>query len=104
MVVFVAGVLIAAMAALGSAGRLPRNHLVGIRIPSTMRTDAAWAAGHRAATVPVTLLGVSMLGVGLWDMSSLDGPPRGHGLLLLFVLGCGAWSVIAAHRAASRAG
>jgi hypothetical protein len=30
-------------------GRLARNQWAGIRTPSTMRSDQAWAAGHRAA-------------------------------------------------------
>lgn len=30
-------------------GRLRRNQFVGIRTPSTMRSDRAWVAGHRAA-------------------------------------------------------
>ena len=33
-----------------ASGKLARNHYVGIRTPSTMRSDAAWVAGHRAAT------------------------------------------------------
>jgi uncharacterized membrane protein len=45
-------------------GRLRRNQFVGIRTPSTMRSDLAWAAGHRAALrlTPVHLLtGVAVL-------------------------------------------
>lgn len=32
-----------------ATGRLQRNQTAGIRIPSTMRSDEAWQAGHRAA-------------------------------------------------------
>ncbi len=34
----------------GSQDRLPRNHIVGIRLPATTRSDRAWSAAHRAAT------------------------------------------------------
>jgi uncharacterized membrane protein len=33
-----------------AAGELPRNGLVGIRTRKTQRDDAAWQAGHAAAT------------------------------------------------------
>jgi hypothetical protein len=44
-------------------GRLKRNQWVGIRLPSTMRSDRAWVAGHQAALrlMPLHLL----IGVGL---------------------------------------
>jgi hypothetical protein len=45
-------------------GRLRRNQFVGIRTPSTMRSDQAWMAGHRAALrlTPVHLVtGASLL-------------------------------------------
>lgn len=42
-------VLMATVTARAAAGRLPRNQWVGIRTPATMRGEAAWIAGHRAA-------------------------------------------------------
>jgi uncharacterized membrane protein len=38
-----------AIGVLGVRRRLPRNGFVGIRLPSTMRSDRAWRAAHHAA-------------------------------------------------------
>lgn len=55
--------LIVAIDWAAASGRLRRNQWVGIRIPSTMRSDLGWVAGHRAALrlMPLHLL----TGVGL---------------------------------------
>jgi uncharacterized membrane protein len=37
------------LASRAAKGRLRRNQWAGIRTPSTMESDQAWAAGHRAA-------------------------------------------------------
>ncbi|WP_169252831.1 SdpI family protein [Brevibacterium sp. 'Marine'] len=42
--------------------RLPRNRAIGIRTAKTMRSDAAWRAGHRA-TVP-WLITISIIAGG----------------------------------------
>ena len=44
----VAGGAITAIGIAGMRGRLPRQHWAGIRLPSTMRSDEAWNAAHRA--------------------------------------------------------
>ncbi|MHB1139339.1 MAG: SdpI family protein [Microthrixaceae bacterium] len=38
---------------LGSQRRLPPNGVVGIRVPVTRRSDAAWYAAHEAAAGPL---------------------------------------------------
>ena len=35
-----------------ASGKIRRNGFVGLRIPPTMASDAAWVAGHRAAVAP----------------------------------------------------
>lgn len=56
-------------------GRLRRNQFVGIRTPSTMRSEQAWIAGHRAALrlTPVHLVtGVSLL-IGVFCARTVSG-------------------------------
>ena len=44
----VSGPLVAVLSWRLAAGSIERNHLMGLRLPSTMRSKAAWAAGQRA--------------------------------------------------------
>ena len=52
------GALVVALGGLAATGRLPRNPLAGIRIPSTMRSDEAWRAGHHAAASALVVSGL----------------------------------------------
>ena len=56
-------------------GRLRRNQLVGIRTPSTMRSDHAWIAGHRAALrlTPLHLVTGASLLIGVFSAQTVAG-------------------------------
>ena len=43
--------------------RLPRNSLIGIRLPALMASDEAWEKGHQAAVRP--LLSIAPAGIAL---------------------------------------
>ena len=58
-----------------ATGRLRRNQFVGIRTPSTMRSNQTWVAGHRAALrlTPLHLVtGVSLL-IGVFSAQTFAG-------------------------------
>ena len=61
--------LVPAVTRRAAEGGLNRNRLAGIRIPSTLASDRAWVAGHRAALpgtrrlLPVTLAGAVAVAV-----------------------------------------
>lgn len=65
LVMAVAGVVVVVVAVTARSGRLRRNHVAGIRLPSTMRSDEAWLAAHRAGFWPTALGGVAAVGGGL---------------------------------------
>jgi uncharacterized membrane protein len=64
LVATLGGAVIATVGFLGATERLPRNSLVGIRIPSTMRSDEAWRRAHRAAGPLFVFGGVGIFAVG----------------------------------------
>jgi len=61
----IVGVIVVALGRMAATGRLPRNILAGIRIPSTMRSDEAWIAGHRAAASALTVSGLGPIIVAI---------------------------------------
>jgi hypothetical protein len=100
----VVGVFAVVIARLSAAGRLPRQGLVGIRIPSTMRSDETWVAGHRAAAPAMTVAGAGAVAFGILDL--VINPS--HGALpwvgLVWLLGWFAVATVIANRAARAVG
>lgn len=90
------GALLLWMARATASGKLGRNHLAGIRMPSTMATDEAWLAAHRRAERPTRWAGIVSIITGVVVLAPL--PPwlvaivilAGCLVMLAFVL-YGAW-------------
>ncbi len=88
---------------LGSQGRLPKGHPLGMRLRSTMASEPAWQAGHRAAAGPLGVgagvalaAGLAVLAVGTDDVVGRVVVAAGVAALLVGVVVAGA----AASRAA----
>lgn len=96
------GVLLLFLARAGADGRLRRNMFVGIRIPSTMASDAAWRAGHRAGEAPLRWAGWAALGSSVGALLLADDRVAGPFVLAgcLVVLALVSWSGVLASRAA----
>ena len=59
------GVVLVYVGLLERRGRLPRNRWVGIRTRTTMASDAAWTAAHRATSWSSTASGALLVVTGL---------------------------------------
>ncbi|MBE7517798.1 MAG: SdpI family protein [Thermoflexaceae bacterium] len=65
LVMTLAGVIVVTLGWLGLQGKLPRNHVAGIRTPYTMRSDETWYATHRHGGPILIFAGVAAVSAGL---------------------------------------
>lgn len=61
----VLGLVVAVVGALGAAGKLPGNPVVGLRVPEARKSKENWVLGHKVAGVPWTGAGVALIAAGL---------------------------------------
>ena len=69
-----AGAVVSAVNRRAADGRLGRNAVAGIRLHATMRSDAAWRAGHSAAQGPSDASAAVLAVSGLLAVGARDGP------------------------------
>ncbi len=91
--------LVVLVTQLAASGRIGRNGFVGIRIPPTMASDAAWTAGHKVALMP-SWIGFALVAVTAGVAQFIPGI---NGVLIAILLLFSAWSVVAAWRGARSA-
>ena len=65
IVLTLAGLVLLVIGWMGLRGKLPRNHVAGIRTPFTMRSDENWYATHRNAAPVLIFAGVAVMAIGL---------------------------------------
>jgi len=68
------GLLIAWMAQATASGRLKRNPVAGIRIPSTMASEEAWLAAHARAKRATLISALVSVAAGLIVLLPLPAP------------------------------
>lgn len=89
----------------GAEGRLRRGGMVGIRIPETNASDAAWLAGHRAAAeIAGKVLAIDIGPVVSGMALSLFVPWAGLAVVLLglvAMVGTSMWQTSVARKAAT---
>jgi hypothetical protein len=91
--------LLAVVTQLAGSGKIRRNGFIGIRIPPTMASDAAWTAGHKAAVLPSWIgFALTVIAAGVAQFT-----PVGTVICYLFFALCLLASLVAAWRGANLA-
>jgi hypothetical protein len=70
------------LARAAASGRLKRNHIAGMRLPSTMASDQAWLAAHVRAERPTHYAGVVSVASGLFALLPFPLPVPHVGVLI----------------------
>jgi uncharacterized membrane protein len=84
------GVVLVRVARATASGRLGRNHVAGIRVPSTLASDEAWLAAHVRAERPTVLAGYTSMATAVFALIPVPPAFLAGGVLLgcLAMIGC----------------
>jgi hypothetical protein len=74
LLMVVCGAVVSLVGRRAADGRLGRNAVAGIRLSATLRSDAAWRAGHAAAKGPSDVSGAVFAATGLVAAVVRDAP------------------------------
>ena len=100
------GLIVMVVGRMAATGHLPRNLFAGIRLPSTMRSDEAWRAGHEAAASALMVAGVGPVVTALFVRAKNPGH-KGQSILSkvsnMWLLGWIGFASVRANRAARAA-
>lgn len=94
--IFLSGLLVMWLAGRMAAGRFKRNKWAGIRTPSTMKSDEAWAVAHEAGAPLLSIGGTIGAAGGLTSLTAaLMGAGDGlvFGLIMGGALGMAAFAI-----------
>jgi uncharacterized membrane protein len=99
LLVMIGGTLFALVGVLGLVGKLPRNHIAGIRTSYTLSSDEAWEKTHRAAAPFLIFGGVAVAMAGLAFAPFAFAGSIATGVAVAVILVCAALLVGAAFAA-----
>ena len=102
VVLLLAGGALLAIALPAARGRLPRNHLAGIRTARVMRSERSWRVGHEAAAPWLLAAGI-VVAAGAAALLAVRPPEAVGGVCLLVLAGLMGALVAVATRVAGRA-
>lgn len=82
VVLLAAGIGVSWVAQAAATGRLKRNSLAGIRLPTTMASDEAWRAAHVRARPPMLCAGVVSVAAAVLALLPLPTPVVNIGIVV----------------------
>lgn len=102
IILFVTGIVFAIIQRRTRAEGARRSGFIDIRIPSTLTSDEAWRAGHRAASTPMLMTALTFICGGI--LAVFIRAPSTQNVVVVAAVSVGLllliWTAVVAHRGA----